>query len=267
MIGQEELMYDIETIYIAAGLMALMLVAMVLGYLVGDKRKRTASDEFRSQTTAVQGSLLGLLALLLGFTFSLALSRHDARSSAIVDEANAIGTAWLRIDYLPEEMRDEARTDLKRYLRLRVEAGEVTADQKQRRARLVANAESAFAELWEAAAAATQDPGGPASVAFAASLNDMIDALGSRNATIERHVPEVVLFMMFLTFVLSGAMLGYSAGIAGSKPATPVYLMLILIVLLVFMIVDLDRPRRGLIEVDQSPIRNLLVAIKEAEKT
>ncbi|WP_299845751.1 hypothetical protein [uncultured Roseovarius sp.] len=265
MIGQQEIMYDIDTIYIAVGLMVLMLIAMIIGYLVGDKRKRNASEEFRSQTTAVQGSLLGLLALLLGFTFSLALARHDARSASIVEEANAIGTAWLRIDYLPEAMQEEVRVDLRRYLRLRAEAGEVTADQKQRRARLVANAEGAFEELWEAAAQATQNPGGPAAVAFAASLNDMIDALSSRNATIERHVPEVVLMMMFLTFILSGAMLGYSSGIAGSKPATPVYLMLLLIVLLVFMIVDLDRPRRGLIEVDQSPMSALLAAIK-AEK-
>lgn len=265
MIGQRELMYDIDTIYIAAGLLVLMLIAMVIGYLIGDRRKRNASEEFRSQTTAVQGSLLGLLALLLGFTFSLALSRHDDRSVAIVDEANAIGTAWLRIDYLPQAVQQEVRTDLRRYLRLRVEAGDVTADQKQRRSRLVANAESAFEELWQAAAQATQDPGGPAAVAFAASLNDMIDALASRDAKIERHVPEVVLMMMFLTFILSGAMLGYSSGIAGTKPATPVYLMLILIVLLVFMIVDLDRPRRGLIEVDQSPMRDLLIAVKDAQ--
>lgn len=266
MIGNEELMYDIDTTVIAAILLGLMLAAMATGYVIGDRKKRNASEEFRSQTTAVQGSLLGLLALLLGFTFSLALSRHDARSSAIVDEANAIGTAWLRIDYLPEAMQDEVRTDLRRYLRLRVEAGEVSADQTQRRKRLIANAESAFEELWEAAALAIQEQGGPAPVAFAAALNDMIDALGSRDATIDRHVPEVVLMMMFLTFVLSGAMLGYSSGIAGARPATPVYLMLILIVLLVFMIVDLDRPRRGLIEVNQAPMQNLLEAIKEAGK-
>lgn len=256
-------MYDISTIFIATGLLTLMLAAMVIGYLAGERRQANASEEFRSQTTAVQGSLLGLLALLLGFTFSLALARHDARSTAIVEEANAIGTAWLRIDYLPEALQDEARADMRRYVRLRVEAGEVTADQRQRRARLVSNAEDAFHELWDAAGTAIHEAGGPAGVAFGAALNDMIDALGSRNATIERHVPEVVLMMMFLTFILSGAMLGYSSGIAGTRPATPVYLMLVLIVLLVFLIVDLDRPRRGLIEVDQSPMRVLLESVRE----
>ena len=84
----------------------------------------------------------------------------------------------------------------------------------------------------------------------------------SRDATIERHVPEVVLLMMFATFILSGAMLGYGSGVAGARPATPVYLMMTLIVLLVFMIIDLDRPRRGLIEVNQEPMRALLETMR-----
>lgn len=259
-------MYDIPTIYLAAGLMLGMLAAMVGGYLIGKRRMRFVNDEFRTQTTAVQGSLLGLLALLIGFTFSLALSRHDARSAAVVEEANAIGTAWLRIDFLPPDMQEDARTDLRRYLRLRVEASEITADQHQRRKRLVANAEAAFAELWETAGDAAQARPGPGAVSFGTALNDMVDSLASRSATIDRHVPEVVLMLMYLTFILSGAMLGYSSAIAGARPATPVYLMMMLIVLMVFLIVDLDRPRRGLIEVDQSPLRVLYDTIK-AERT
>lgn len=262
MTGSREFMYDIATTYLVLGLLALMLVGMGAGFLIGRRRNAVASEEFRNQTTAVQGSLLGLLALLLGFTFSLGLSRHDARSDAVVAEANAIGTAWLRISYLPEDVQPEARADLRRYLRLRIEASEVTADQHVRRARLVANAESAFAELWTAAAEAARTTGGPAAVSYGASLNDMIDALGSRDAAIKRHVPEVVLMMMFVTFILSGAMLGYSSGITGARPATPVYLMMLLIVLLVFMIIDLDRPRRGLIEVSQEPMRALLASIE-----
>ncbi|MEO1139033.1 MAG: hypothetical protein AAFW87_06215 [Pseudomonadota bacterium] len=263
MIGSQEVLYDIDSIFIVLGLLASMLAAMAIAYVFGRKRYRQATEEFRSQTTAVQGSLLGLLALLLGFTFSLALSRHDDRSQAVVAEANAIGTAWLRISYLPEDAQDKARADLRRYLRLRVEAGEVTADQDTRRNRLVANAEDAFSDLWTDASQIIRDVNGPAAVAVGAALNDMIDALSSRDASIERHVPEVVLMMMFVTFILSGAMLGYGSGVAGTTPATPVYLMMILIVLLVFMIIDLDRPRRGLIEVNQEPMRALLVSIKE----
>ncbi|SFD99990.1 hypothetical protein SAMN04488523_104181 [Sulfitobacter brevis] len=257
-----DLMYDIPTPIIAIVLLLAMLLAMWLGYRAGTGRQSRETEQTRSQTTAVQGSLLGLLALLLGFTFSLALARHDARSASVVSEANAIGTAWLRTDFLPAQDQVAAKADLRRYLRLRVEAGEVSADKVQRRARLTQNAEAAFDKVWALASARVQDPGGPANVSFATSLNDMIDALASRNAALDRHVPEIVLYMLFVTFVLSGAMLGFSSGTNGSKPATPVYLMLTLIVLLVFLIVDLDRPRRGIIEVDQSAMRALLNTVK-----
>lgn len=263
MSGPRELLYDIPSIFIALGLLVLMLIAMTIAWLIGRRSHRNQSEEGRSQTTAVQGSMLGLLALLLGFTFSLGLSRHDTRSAAVVQEANAIGTAWLRTDFLPEDMRIEAQADLRRYTRLRLEAAEVSADQHQRRARLITNAEAAFADLWVEASAHAESKGGPAAVSYAASLNDMIDALGTRDAAIERHVPEIVLFMLFGTFILSGAMLGFSSGLAGTAPATPVYLMLALIVLLVFMIIDLDRPRRGLIEVDQRALIAVLAGMQQ----
>ncbi len=256
------MLYEIPSALIALSLLTAMLIAVFVAYKIGGRSHRNQSDEGRSQTTAVQGSMLGLLALLLGFTFSLSLSRHDARSVAVVDEANAIGTAWLRTDFLPQDLRVAAKEDLRRYTRLRLEAAEVPADQHQRRKRLVANAEAAFAELWEQAAIHAAGTGGPAAVSYAAALNDMIDALGARNAVIERHVPEIVLFMLFGTFILSGAMLGFSSGLSRTMPATPVYLMLALIVVLVFMIIDLDRPRRGLIEVDQRPLAALLEGMK-----
>lgn len=263
--GPKELMYDIPTPIIALALLAVMLLAMWLGYRTGLRRQNDETEQTRSQTTAVQGSLLGLLALLLGFTFSLALSRHDARSQSVVAEANSIGTAWLRLDFLAGAAKTEAKVGLLKYTRLRVEAGDVSADQYRQRALYTAQAEETFAEIWKIAAANARDPGGPAAVALTNALNDMIDALASRNAALDRHVPEIVLIMLFVTFVLSGAMLGYSSGVNGSKPATPVYLMLTLIVLLVFLIVDLDRPRRGIIEVDRSAMSDLLASFKAVD--
>jgi hypothetical protein len=260
--GQEEMMYDIPTPVIAGLLLAAMLDAMWFGYRIGFRRKRHETEETRSQATAVQGSLLGLLALLLGNTFSLALSRHEDRSGSVVDEANTIGTTWLRADFLQGQDRIKAKASLLKYTRLRVEAGNVSGDQTRERKLYPANAEEVFAEIWALASERARDPGGLALVSFTASLNDMIDALASRNAALDRHVPEVVLIMLFMTFVLSGAMLGFSAGVNGSKPATPVYLMLTLIVLLVFLIVDLDRPRRGITEVDRSSMNDLLVSFK-----
>jgi len=245
MSGPRELLYDIPSIVIALSLLALMLVAMGFAWIIGRRSHRSQSEEERSQTAAVQGSMLGLL---LGFTFSLGLSRHGTRSTAVVEEANTLGTAWLRTDFLPEDLRTDAQVDLRRYTRLRLDAAEVPADQHQRRARLVAHAEATISS--------------PASVSYAASLNDMIDALDARDAAIERHVPEVVLFMLFGAFILSEAMLGFSSGLAGTAPTTPVYLMLALIALFVFTIIDLDHPRRGLIEVGQRPLAAVLAGMR-----
>lgn len=254
MSGQTELMYDIPSYIVSLGLFALMVGAMTLGRRTGDRIRINEPEEARTQATAVQGSLLGLLALLLGFTFSLALGRFDQRSVEVVNEANAIGTAYLRTDLLSEGRRDEAKAMMARYGIVRVEAARVAADEEERRAQLVTAADTISANLWALATAETRDVGGPVAMAFAASINDMIDALSSRDAAIERHVPELVLFLLFGTFVLLGGVIGFASALSGVRPGVPVYSMMVLIVILVFLIIDLDRPRRGLIEVDQTKL-------------
>ncbi len=260
--GQTEIMYDINSWLIAILLLAAMGLAMRVGRAVGKRGAKHHNDESKSQVGAVQGSLLGLLALLLGFTFSLALNRYDDRSKAVVAEANAIGTAWLRTDMVGEDRQADTKALMSRYGILRLEAGRVPASAHDRRTELVGAAENVFGQLWALAAAEAAEKPGPVSMGFAASLNDMIDALGARDAAIERHVPELVLFLMFATFVLLGAILGYSSGLTAVKAGFPVYAMLILIVVLVFVIIDLDRPRRGMIEVNQAA----MVAVSEQMK-
>jgi hypothetical protein len=259
-----ELMYDIPSYFIAAILLAAMLVATLAGYGIGQGRTHRETEERKSQTQAVQASLLGLLALLLGFSFSLALARFDERSVAVVDEANAIGTAFLRTDLLPEAARNDARALLMRYGVLRLESGAASAADDATRADLAAQSQEVFAELWALAADTARTAPNPATVAFANALNDMIDAFGSRDAKIKKHVPEIVLYLLFGTFVLLGAIVGYGSGTSGIFPGMPIYGMMTIIVLLVFLIIDLDRPRRGLIEVNQSPMRDAVAAMQQA---
>jgi uncharacterized membrane protein (Fun14 family) len=90
----------------------------------------------------------------------------------------------------------------------------------------------------------------------------LIDSYGRRNAALERHVPEVVLFLLFGTFVMTLGIVGYAAGVAGHRVSSVVYIMVVLIVLLVFVIIDLDRPRRGLIEVSQKSLTELQTSIQ-----
>lgn len=212
----------------------------------------------------MQGSLLGLLALLLGFTFSLSLGRYDQRATEVVSEANAIGTAWLRTDFVSEPNREPAKALLIAYATARVDASAVSTTNGILRAELITKAEFTFEALWRIAVEETRATPTPVAMAFAASLNDMIDALATRDSAVNRHVPELVLFLLFGTFVLLGGVIGFAAAISGVRPGVPVYAMMALIVILVFLIVDLDRPRRGLIEVDQTKLVETLAAMRQA---
>lgn len=252
-------MYDIATLWIVLGLMAGMFGAMYLGRRIG-KRRPSRDEAETGQITATQASLLGILGLLLGFTFSVALSRHDARSAAVVAEANAIGTAWLRSDLLPNP--DAVKPILQTYVAERATSATIPASEAAARDAQIAAAEAAFARLWTVAAEIVQSAPSPATVAFTTALNDMIDELSARDAAIERHVPELVLLLLYATFLLSGGLLGYGSGVSRTKISATALVMPVLIVSLVFVIIDLDRPRRGLIQVDQSPLLAIAIAMR-----
>lgn len=116
--------------------------------------------------------------------------------------------------------------------------------------------------LWALALeAANTDPRPVTAGLFIQSLNDMIDAYGERIAALRKHVPEVVLFLLFAVFVIAGAVLGYSGGLEGGRPLLATVAMSLLIVLVIFIIIDLDRPRRGLIEVNQESMLDLASSV------
>jgi hypothetical protein len=248
----KEFMYDISSITIAVTMFFSMALVIELGYRLG-RWSQARSDEIqRSHTGAIQGSLLGILALLLGFTFSIALNRHDSRSEAVVNEANAIGTTLLRAQLLPQEQGESVRKLLQQYTDLRVQASAVSTVDEADRDVLLARTAAIVNELWALArAAAMQDPNPVTTGLFIQSLNEMIDSFGRRDAALARHVPETVLFLLYGTFLMTSCVVGFTAGLTGHRTSFVTYIMIGLIVVLVFIIVDLDRPRRGLIQVNQ----------------
>ncbi|MEN6374439.1 MAG: hypothetical protein ABFD75_06600 [Smithella sp.] len=259
-------MYGLNSLLIAGVLFVSMAVAMEAGYRIGHVRQRSASDAARSHVNAIQASLLGVLALLLGFTFSLALQRFDKRSEAVVDEANAIGTTYLRAQLLPNSVRSEARKLLQKYVDYRVRAGAISLDNEAERQVHIANARDVLDEIWGCALRAAKDDKSPVTAGlFIQSLNETIDSFGRRNAELNRHVPEVIWLLLYGTFLITGGVLGYSAGLAGHRPSLVTYILVALIVVLAFIIIDLDRPRRGLIQVDQTSLTDLKTAIDLAQ--
>lgn len=251
-------MYDHPSFLIVGLLVAALLLAIEFGFRVGLRLDQKTNDSTKGQINAIQGSLLGVLALLLGFTFSLSLQRFDSRSQAVVDEANAIGTAMLRAELLPESAREVGVNLLDRYAKIRVAAGEISLDHHRERNAMLADTIALQTALWTLATdAARSEPNPVRTGLFVQSLNEAIDAYGKRNAALDRHVPEIVLFLLFGTFILTACLVGYSSGVSGQRAAFPTYVLTLLIAALVFIIIDLDRPRRGLIEVSQQSLIEL----------
>lgn len=258
----KEIMYNHNSIVIAVILFVLLVVAVEIGYRLGLRNQPRSDDEAKSHINALQASLLGVLALLLGFTFSLALQRFDSRSQAVVDEANAIGTTYLRTNLLPPAIQQESQRLMRSYLDVRAREGAVALSDESVRQALLDQAAQYQNALWHQAMLAAQEDKSPVtSGLYIQALNSMIDSFGSRNAALDRHVPEVVLYLLFISFILTWAIVGYAAGAAGHRPSRVAYLMLVLVVLVVFLIIDLDRPRRGVIEVDHSSLTSLQTAI------
>ena len=118
----KEFMYDIDVGLIAGILLLSTVAALEVGYRVGVRIKERTDELSRAHIHLTETATLSLLALLLAFTFSLSLQRYDSRSDQVVDEANAIGTAYLRVDLLPPSLRDEVRGLMREYVNLRVKA-------------------------------------------------------------------------------------------------------------------------------------------------
>ncbi|NWG38512.1 MAG: hypothetical protein HXY27_00890 [Hydrogenophilaceae bacterium] len=252
------MLYSLNSLLIAGILLFSMLVAIEAGHRIGRIFRPSASEPYKSQVNAVQASLLGVLALVLGFTFSLALQRFDSRSEALTDEANAIGTAYLRAQLLPDPVRSGVHKLLRDYLDLRLQEGQVSlADDAQRRI-LLLRAKRLQETLWQHAMQAAEiDNGVVTTGLFIQSLNEAIDSFGRRDDELRRHIPEEILLLLFLTFVVTGGVVGYSSGLSGHRPPLVVYIMVLLIVVLTFIIIDLDRPRRGLVTIDQDSLLEL----------
>jgi hypothetical protein len=175
-----------------------MVATIEIGYRIGNKRKEVTSEALKTHLNSIQTSIIGILALLLGFTFSLSLQRYDSRSEAVVEEANAIGTTYLRTQLLPETLRNDAQASLRQYVDLRIEESKVSLSDYPVRKALLDKTTDAQTKLWDFAKRASEiDPNPVKTGLFIQALNEAIDNFSKRNTTINRHVPELILLLLY----------------------------------------------------------------------
>lgn len=253
-----ELTYDIPGGIIATVLFVLTILAVEGGFRAGLKVADRTGESQLAHVRAVQGAVLGLMAILLGFTLSLALARFDTRSEAVVREANAMGTAYLRVGLLRADLQPAIYRHIRDYVDVRVESRQTSLADIKGRKYFAERAAMQQQELWNLARQAMKaDPNPATSGLFAQAVNDAIDSAGSSEAALERHIPETVLWLLFASMLLAGGVVGYATGVSGHRPSLAGYCLAVLIVALVFVTLDLDRPRRGLIQVSQKPLLDL----------
>jgi hypothetical protein len=261
------MVYSLPEPLLGLALLALLVLASELGFRAGRQRGPTSSDAVRQQVGNIQTALLALFALLLAFTFSMALSRFDQRRQLVVREANAIGTATLRARLLPPPQRVEAAGLFRRYVEVRLEAARGANLPTPRHQVLDDEAGLIQERLWRSAVAAAEaDPRSVPAGLFTQAMNELIDLKGERDAALANHVPESVLALIFAFAVLAMGVVGYENGYAGARTLGVTTLLCALTALVILVIVDLDRPRRGLIRISQESMVSLQKNLEAPER-
>ena len=231
------------------GLFLGMLVLMEIGRRIGARRLAQDPEGARAGVGAVEGAVYGLLGLLIAFTFSGAAARFDARRQLIVEEANDIGTAYLRLDLLPAEPRDLLREKFRRYLDSRLETYRKFPDLRAVEAEL-ARSIALQSEIWNLAVAATRGAPTPATNILLSALNQMIDITTTRTAAARMHPPSIIFTMLGALALIASLMAGY--GMAGGKTRSWLHMVAYAAITAgtAYIILDLEYPRVGLIRLD-----------------
>jgi hypothetical protein len=238
-----------------------MLIAAEVGVRLG--RVRAAKDPEGSHVGAgaIEGAVLALLGLILAFTFAGASSRLDARRQLIVQEANAIGTAYLRVDLLPANDQPAVRQLFRRYLDARLAVYEKLSDRAASEAAMK-NAEQLQGEIWARTEAGTHGQISAASVLNA--VNEMIDVTTARTLALRTRTPKLIIHLMFGLAVLSAMIAGYGMSPAKQRNWFLTTIFSLAISLTVYVVLDLDNPNSGLIRL--SAAERVLSQLRETIK-
>jgi hypothetical protein len=241
----------------------LILVLLLLGVEAGYRGQRwLGRRDHDGRPTDGQNHLLsavlGLLALLLGFTFSLALNRYDVRRELVVQEANAIGTTWLRTQLLEEPNRAAMSGLLRTYVDARI-----VWSMSDGKSADLGPTDRLQQQLWSATGATIRtESSQQLSRAVMDAMNDSFDAASARAAERAARIPARVFQILLLYAVLSMVMLGYTLAVGGRPHRIATGLVLVLLSLAMVVILDLDRPRGGSIQVSQQPLTDLKAGLR-----
>jgi hypothetical protein len=243
-----------------------LLEAVVIASMLGvsemafrrARRREHRDDAFRSELDIARAVTFGILGVLVAFTVAMAQDRFLERRQLILDEANAIGTTYLRSKYLAPPHDAELTPLFRRYVEHRLAFYEAGGDVDATN-RATAASDSLQNEIWAHTVAVVREhpEHGATSAEYVESLNAMIDLEDARVASLTAHVPPSIVVLVILVGLVSCATNGYACGVRGRRAWLSLVALPLLVAIAVCVILDLDSPRVGLVETGQIPMERL----------
>jgi len=244
--------FDLSSGALAAFILVVVMGTTLLGVFIG-RRLRHLSDNLKEPFAVLQGAMLGIVGLILAFGLSLAVSRYENRRTAVVDDANTIGTTYLRAQTLQEPMRVLSIRDLKAYTDTSIRLTDSVPGSEEQAA-AIADGQELQRRLWKLAGEAlAASPVDSAPRLYAETLNEMIDQRTVRVAGVSNRVPDAVLALEVLGAALALGLLAAYLSMLG-RGVVSVLVASVLVSFLLLVTFDLDRPHRGLIQVPDTAL-------------
>jgi hypothetical protein len=263
-------MLDIIDPTVIGGSLAGVLFVGILGALWAGRwiGKRTIARYGPSgppNTGSLETAVFALLGLTIAFTFSGALSRFDTRRAQVVEEANAMGTAYLRIDLVPASVQPKLRETFRAYVDSRIESYRRLPDLAAAKA-AIAHSQELQGEIWSQAVAAVRTPGSPpmAELLVLSALNEMFNFTTVRTAATQMHPPPIIYAMLIGLALASALLAGYQT--AGEKAYDWIHQIGFagMVAFTVYVILDIEYPRLGFVRIDA--IDRVIVNVRQGMK-
>ncbi|HEX5262551.1 MAG TPA: hypothetical protein VFW13_03440 [Phenylobacterium sp.] len=242
-----------------------LVVTELAGFLAGRfAAARSPRDSKSDGTGYLLSAMLGLLGLLIAFTFGAASSRFDMRRTLVRDEANAIGTTYLRIQTLDEGPRDALNRLMVEYVGVR-KTSAASSEDEAKLSQADAKTNEIEQRIWDQIVPAVRaQPNSTLNAPLLETTNQMFDLANSRRLALEARVPITIVRALLIYFVAAAWILGYALAPGGRRVVASSALFLVLALAFV-LILDLDRPSSGRIRVSEEPILRIAASIEASE--
>jgi uncharacterized membrane protein (Fun14 family) len=258
-----DLLFDVRHGTVVLGLMLSALMVAELCYRLGRRIHGRHKSDTSGVVDTVHAASLGLAGLLFGFTFAMSAARFENRKQLVLEEANAIGTAHLRAALVIEPHSGELQRILKEYVDNRLEFFNAANDI----ARLDAcetGASAMHARMWtQIGALSKDDPRSYPNLLMTTSINDVIDLAEKRIIALHNQVPWVIWMLLSISVIMGSAVMGLRCGLSQRRLMGVTAFFVVLMCLTLYVIMDLDQPRRGVIRVSQEAMLDLRHSLKQ----